>query len=103
MCAVKLGFIHEMSDHGILPSEAEELLKVADGYPLSGLVGGIGQLYGLSLAGGALAGGYSGYLRHRAEKAIEGKNDPDLVKLNNSLKMYREMVADLNRTNAVAA
>ncbi len=102
MCAIKLGFIHEMSDAGLLPSEVEAILKEAD-YPLGGFLNGAGQIAGLSLAGGALVGGYTGYLRHRAEKAVEGKNDPDLTKLNNSLKMYRELVADLNRTNAVAA
>jgi hypothetical protein len=101
MSALKLGFAHELSDAGILPSEFESLMKEANIIDTG--VGTLGQLAGLGMAGGALVGGYTGYLRHRVEKAIEGKNDPDLVKLNNSLKMYREMSQDLRRTNAVAA
>lgn len=101
MSALKLGFAHELSDAGILPSEFERMMKGAG--IIDAGVGTLGQLAGLGMAGGALVGGYTGYLRHRAEKAVEGKNDPDLVKLNNSLKMYRELTQDLQRTNAVAA
>lgn len=101
MSAMKLGFAHALSDAGILPSEFESLMKEANIIDTG--IGTLGQLAGLGMAGGALIGGYTGYARHRAEKAIEGKNDPDLVKLDNSLRMYRELSADLQRTNAVAA
>lgn len=102
MSAIKLGFLAELSDNGILPSEFEDFMKCADGVPvISQILSTGGQLAGLSLAGGALLGGYSGLLRHKAEQAIEGKNDPDLVKVDNQLNMYRELISDLRRTDAV--
>lgn len=106
LSAVKLGFAIGLSEIGITPSEFEEMAKLAEVNPLGGLVGGFESLGKATLAGGAigtLVGGYSGYLRHRAEKAIEGKNDPDIVALRNKIRAYDQMKKDLIRTTAVTA
>lgn len=100
MASLKMGFCQGLCELGILPSEFEHMFKGGI-WPLDSVVNTSAKLMGLGLAGGALVGGYSGLLRHRAEQAIDGKNDPDLVQLQNSLKAYREMKADLQRNRAI--
>jgi hypothetical protein len=102
MASLKLGFAQGLCELGILPSEFERMFKEAEDMPILGpMVNTSAKLMGLGLAGGALLGGYSGLLRHRAEKAIDGKNDPDITAQQNSLKAYREMIADLRRNVAI--
>lgn len=107
LSAIKLGFALGLSEIGITPSEFEGMVKFAEfNNPLGVGVGLLESLGKATLAGGAvgtLVGGYSGYLRHRAEKAIEGKNDPDIMALRNKIRAYDQMKKDLLRTNAVTA
>lgn len=105
LSAVKLGFAIGLSEIGITPSEFETMAKIADGIG-AGILSGVEALAGATTMGigaGAAIGGYSGYLRHRAEKAIEGKNDPELVALRDKIRAYNELKKDLVRTSAVAA
>jgi hypothetical protein len=109
MSALKLGFALALSEIGLTPSEFEQMVKVAEGIslnPVNGLLSTAEGLIGLTTmaaGGGALAGGYSGYLRHKVEKDMEGKGDPDLVSLHDKIRAYNELTRDLRRSNAVAA
>lgn len=100
MASLKLGFCQGLCEMGILPSEFEHMFK-GGVWPLDSIVNTSAKAMGLGLAGGALVGGYSGLLRHRAESAIEGKNDPDITQLQNSLKAIKEMRADLVRNRSI--
>ena len=104
MSAFKLGFAIGLSEHGITPSEFEKMAKYAEVNILglgANLIDGLAKATLVGGAAGTLLGGYSGYLRHRAEKAIEGKNDPDIVALQNKIRTYRQMSEDLVRTDRI--
>lgn len=97
MAALKLGFAQGMSDCGLCPGETEELIKLGldwSSVPMA--------LATTSVVGGSVLGAYSGLLRHRMEKAVDGKNDPDITETNDKLRAYREMISDLRRTNQVS-
>lgn len=103
MCALKLGVALACQEEGIAPSEFESLLKTASIDFLSGGVDLLGKLSLGGLVAGTLGGGYSGYLRHKAEKSIEGKDDPEVASIEARVRAYREMIEDLKRTNAVTS
>lgn len=103
MFGLKLGIALACQEEGIAPSEFEGMLKTSSIDFLSNGVDLLGKLSLGGLIAGTLGGGYSGYLRHRAEKSMEGKDDPELSATEAKVRAYKEMIEDLKRTNAVTA
>ena len=109
MHGLKLGIALTLQEEGISPSEFEAMIlsqpmeKVAFMQAAESGIDAWGKMVLGGLALGSLGGGYSGYLRHRAEKAIEGKDDPELVEKENKIRAYREMLEDIKRTKNVSA
>lgn len=106
LSSLKLGFAIGLSEIGLLPSEFESLVKQAEGGPLDFIMAipkalGSATLY--TGAAGALGGAYTGYLRHKTERAVDGKDDPETLALQNKLNAYRQMTQDLRRTDKVQA
>ncbi len=114
-----LGFARALSEAGILPSEAQEMLKVAlvkavDPQKFATLSLNIGDLVGsvadaaynypvAMMGGGALLGAYTGYARHNAEQTIKGNENPKVLELKRKIDAYNSMTQDLQRSNNIAA
>jgi hypothetical protein len=93
--SIKLGLCRAMSEYGLRPKQAEDVLaKIAN--PLIGAAKTLtmGIPIGLFAAGGLLGIG-SAEARHQFEKTLENNDDPEMRQSKAKLEAYKRMIKDL--------
>lgn len=98
--SIKLGLCRAMSEHGLKPKQAEEVLvKIAN--PIIKALTGLGMavpVLGLGL-GGVLGVG-SAQARHQFEQTLENNDDPKMRQSKAKLEAYKRMIKDLKNNQA---
>lgn len=93
--SIKLGLCRAMSEHGLKPKQAEEVLaKIAN--PILGAVKTVGM--GIPIAGlamGGLLGIGSAEARHQFEQTLQNNDDPKIRQTKAKLEAYKRMIKDL--------
>jgi hypothetical protein len=93
--SIKLGMCRAMSEHGLTPKKAEEVLSKN----ASAILGGLKQV-GMAIpitaaALGAVLGIGSAEARHQFEQTLENKDDPKMRQTKAKLETYKRMIKDL--------
>lgn len=107
--SIKLGLCQAMSDFGLSPKEAEEILQKTAG--LGDLVKGwipspIDLLKNWTLmmgAGGVAAGIGTAALRRKIERTAQGAESPEMRITSEKIKAYKKMIENLKEEDDLRA
>ena len=91
--SIKLGFCKNLSERGLSPKEAEQILeKIAEsGFKIDPV--DIFKQYSLILAGGGAAAGIgTAMLRNKIEKSIQGTEDQKMRSTKSKIDTYKKMI-----------
>jgi hypothetical protein len=99
--SIKLGLCRAMSEYGLNPKQAEEVLgKIAN--PFLGALKQVGMAIPITTAAlGAVLGIGSAEARHQFEQTLENNDDPKMRQTKAKLEAYKRMIKDL-KSNQVA-
>ena len=93
--SIKLGLCRAMSEYGLKPKQAEDVLaKVAN--PIVGALKSLGMAIPITTAAlGAVIGVGSAEARHQFEQTLENNDDPKMRQSKAKLEAYKRMIKDL--------
>jgi len=100
--AIKLGTLKAISDVGLIPSEANEIInqyclesKTALENPLNTLMDAVKNSWGIGLIAGAGLGAYAGKLHSDLNTSALGESDPEQLAVERKINAYKKLKADL--------
>ena len=97
--SVKLGMCHAMSEHGLSPKQAEEILEKLAFDPVEFL-----KEYTLALSlGGAGLGIGTAAIRHRFKNTVNNAESPQMRITDAKINAYKKMIANLKEEEDIKA
>lgn len=98
--SIKFGLCRAMSEHGLTPKQAEDILSKNAG--VLDAVKDVGVAIPLTTAAiGGLLGVGTAEARHRFEQTLDNNDDPKMRQTKAKLEAYKRMIKDL-KNNQVA-
>ena len=99
--AIKLGTLKAISDVGLIPSQANEIIneyclesKTA-GNPLGAIMDAVTNSWGIGLVAGAGLGAYAGKLHSNLNTSALGEGDAEQLAMERKINAYKKLKADL--------
>lgn len=94
--SIKLGLCRAISEHGLTPKQAEEILSQKLAFDFGKLVVEGGKGVGvLSALLGALVGVGTAAARNKFEQTVDNNEDPEMRQTKSKIDAYTRMVKDL--------